>query len=301
MIVPLAVVLLSGCAAAAPPQVSTPQVQPSAVPPTVAVSPTAAAVGPALTWLEREYDARLGVFAIDTGSGAVVAHRDGERFAYASTLKALAVGALLASSTSADLDRVVAYTSADLVAFSPVTGPRVGTPLTLMEVAEAAVVRSDNTAANLVLRELGGPAVLQDALRRGGDRVTRVDRLEPDLNDALPGDDRDTSSPRALATGLRELVVGDALAVDDRELLSSWLRVSTTGSGLVRAAVPDDWEVGDKSGTGGYGTRNDLAVVRPPGRAPLVIAVLSTHDDPDAEPDDALVAAAARIALDALT
>jgi beta-lactamase class A len=251
--------------------------------------------------LEVELGVRLGVYVLDTGTGLEVAHRADERFAYASAHKALSAGAVLARTTDAELDRPVAFTAADLVPYSPVTAQRLETGMTLREVAEAAVTVSDNTAANLLLAELGGPEGFEQALRDLGDDVTQVDRLEPELNEAAPGDDRDTSTPRAMATSLRSYVLGDALAEDDRRTLTDWLLASTTGAGLVRAGVPDGWRVGDKSGSGGFGTRNDIAVVWPPDREPLVVAVMSSSDVPGDRAEDETVARATEAALTAFT
>ncbi|PWW23501.1 beta-lactamase class A [Geodermatophilus normandii] len=250
--------------------------------------------------LEERFDARLGVFAVDTGSGRTLEHRADERFAYASTIKALAAGALLARTSPADLERGVPINAGDLAAaYSPVTEGRVGGAMTLAELCDAAVRFSDNTALNLLLRELGGPAGLDAALEGIGDDVTEVARTEPALNSAVPGDPRDTTTPRALAGSLRFYAV-DGAAEDDRALLADWLRRNTTGDALIRAGVPGDWEVGDKTGTGAYGARNDVAVLTPPGRAPLVLAVMSSRDEPDAEHDDALIAEAARVVAAAM-
>jgi beta-lactamase class A len=250
--------------------------------------------------LEHRAGARLGVYAIDTGSGRQVSFRADERFAYASTVKALAVAALLKQTSTRDLDRPVDYTAADLVTYSPVTQPRAGTSMTVRELADAALRYSDNTAANLLLRELGGPAGLDAALSRFGDDVIQVARDETGLNEAVPRDPRDTSTPRAMAETLRRVAVDDALSPQDRDLLNGWMRANTTGANLIRAGVPTEWQVGDKTGSGGYGTRNDIAVIWPPERAPLVLTVMTTHDNPDAQSDDALVAAATRVVADAL-
>ena len=260
------------------------------------------AVAEELARLEEQYDARLGVHAVDTGSGRTVSHRPDERFAYASTIKALAAGALLARTSPEDLRRSVPIEAADLTgAYSPVTGAEVGGSLTLAELCDAAVRFSDNTALNLLLRELGGPAGLDAALEQVGDDVTQVSRTEPELNSAVPGDPRDTTTPRALATTLRAYAVdGAGVEPEDREQLSDWLRRNTTGDALVRAGVPDDWVVGDKTGSGAYGTRNDVAVLTPPGRAPIVLAVMSSRAAQDAEHDDALIAAADEVVAGAL-
>ncbi|WP_320065918.1 class A beta-lactamase [Micromonospora sp. RTGN7] len=272
---------------------------------TAPASPTAGAAPapsaqPEFARLEADFDARLGVYAVDTGTGRTVAHRADERFAYASTFKALAVAAVLAATTPAELDQVVRYTRADLVTYSPITERHAGKGMPLRDLAEAAVRYSDNTAGNLLLARLGGPAGFARALRGLGDRVTNPVRNEPSLNEAAPGDERDTSTPRALATDLRAYVLGDALAADDRALLIGWLRTNTTGDGLVRAGVPAGWQVGDKTGSGGYGTRNDIAVVWPPGGAPIVLAILSSRDEADAEYDEKLIARATEATVDAL-
>ncbi|MFD6280751.1 class A beta-lactamase [Streptomyces sp. NPDC060209] len=261
---------------------------------------TAHRTGRAFQELERKFDARLGVYAVDTGSGLSVTHRPDERFAYASTCKALLAGALLDAHTLQRLGRRVRYGPGDLVANSPITEQHVDTGLTLRELCDAAVRYSDNTAANLLFHQLGGPRGLQDALAALGDRITRCDRYETDLSEASPGDPRDTSTPRALAVDLRAYVLGNALGADKRAVLTDWLKRNTTGDALIRAGAPAGWVVGDKTGTGGYGTRNDIAVVWPPDSAPITIAVLSRRDVQGAEPQDALVAQAARVALTAL-
>lgn len=259
------------------------------------------ATAEAFAELEQRFDVRLGVFAVDTGSERTVAYRADDRFAYASTYKALAAAAVLDRTSGPELDLPVSHTADDLVPNSPVTEERLRTGLTLGEAAEAAVRRSDNTAGNLLLEALDGPAGFDADLAAMGDDVTRADRTETALNDTAPGDVRDTSTPQALATTLRAYAVDDALAPKDRSLLLDWMTGNATGDTLVRAGVPSDWTVVDKSGAAGYGTRNDIAVVQPPSAAPIVIAVLSTRHEPDAEYDDAVVAAAARLVVDALT
>jgi len=286
----LAALTLAACSAertAEPPAPSTP-------------SATTPAEKPDFERLEARFDARLGVFGVDTGSGRTVEHRADERFAYASTFKALAAAAVLADTTAAELDQVVRYAEGDLVSHSPVTGKHVGTGMTLRAIADAAVRYSDNTAGNLLLARLGGPAGFERALRRLGDQVTDPERAETALNEARPGDVRDTSTPRALATDLRAYAVGDALGDEDRAVLVGWLRGNTTGDKLIRAAAPAGWQVGDKTGGGGYGTRNDIAVLWPPGGAPIVLAIMSTRGERDAEYDDALIAQAAALAIEVL-
>nr|WP_223208000.1 class A beta-lactamase [Actinopolyspora erythraea] len=247
--------------------------------------------------LEREFDARLGVYAVDTATGRELSYRADERFAYASTHKALTAGAVLRRTSIEGLDKPITYDQADLVTYSPITKKHVDSGMSLRSVLDAAVRYSDNTAANLMFDEVGGPDGLSAALREIGDTTTHVDRIEPELNATEPGDIRDTSTPRALATSLRAFSVGNALPKDERALLNRMLRNVTTGDELIRAGAPDGWRVGDKSGAAEYGTRNDIAVLWPPEGAPVVLAVLSDRASQDAEYDNALVARAAKTAL----
>lgn len=250
--------------------------------------------------LEENFDARLGVYAIDTGTGQTVRYRADERFAYASTFKALAAAAVLDETTDAELDRVVRYSADDLVTYSPVTELHVADGMTLRAIADAAVRYSDNTAGNLLLGQLGGPQGFEKELREIGDQVTDPARYETALNEARPGDRRDTSTARALVEDLRAYAVGDVLEPADRDILTGWLRGNTTGGELIRAGVPEGWVVGDKTGAGGYGTRNDIAVIWPPDRAPIVLAVLSRRDQKDASYDNALIARAAEVVIASL-
>ncbi|MFI9722017.1 class A beta-lactamase [Streptomyces sp. NPDC052396] len=251
--------------------------------------------------LEQRFGARLGLYALDTGSGRQVTYRADERFAHASTFKALAVGALLRRTSDADLDKVVTYGPKDLQKWAPVTSQHTDTGMRLRDLADAAMRYSDNTAANLILDHLGGPPGLQRQLRELGDTTTNTNRPEPALNEATPGDTRDTSTPRALAGDLRRLALGDVLSPGRRRLLTDWLVGNTTGGPYIRAGVPTGWKVGDRTGNGGYGTRNDIAVAWPPhGGRPVVIVVLSDRGKANAASDDALIAETTRAALKSL-
>lgn len=250
--------------------------------------------------LERDFDARLGVYAVDTATGREVAYRADERFAHASTFKALAAGELLRRNSLEELDRTITYSRDDLVTYSPITEKHVDSGMPLREVIAAAIRHSDNTAGNLLLRELGGPDGFTAALRRIGDTTTRADRFETDLNETAPGDPRDTSTPRALATSLRAYAVDDVLPADKRAVLNEMLRTNTTGDALIRASAPAGWQVGDKTGAASHGTRNDIAVVWPPERAPIVLAVLSDREAEDADYEDALIARAAAVVFELL-
>ncbi|MEU8513969.1 class A beta-lactamase [Kitasatospora sp. NPDC048722] len=287
----LAVALLSGCGHAA-----TTASAPAAGATTSADTTTASFKG-----LEQQFGARLGVYAVDTGSGREVSYRADERFAFASTIKSLAAGALLRRASDEQLDKVVAYRQEDVLSWAPITSQHVATGMKVRDLAAAAIQYSDNTAANLVIAELGGPAAVQQSLRELGDTTTSVDRTEPTLNEATPGDTRDTSTPRVLAADLRRYTLGDTLAEDRRRLLTDWLVGNTTGAPYIRAGVPADWKIGDKTGNAGYGTRNDVAVAWPAsGRSPIVIVVLSDRGKPGAASDDALIAQATKAVVGTL-
>ncbi|MFC4565327.1 class A beta-lactamase [Nocardiopsis mangrovi] len=250
--------------------------------------------------LEGDFDARLGVYAVDTGSDATIAYRADERFAYASTHKVFSVGALLRRNSLEEMEEVVTYSEDDVFGHSPITEQHVDTGMTLLEVGDAAVRFSDNTAANLLFDELGGPSGLDAAMEEIGDDVIQVNRVEPDLSEWAPGDDRDTSTPQAMATSLRAYTLGDALPEEKSAVLIDMLKRNTTGDELIRAGVPEGWEVGDKTGNANYGTRNDIAVVWPPGGDPIVLAVMSSRDAEDDDHDDALIAQAAEVVVDTL-
>lgn len=250
--------------------------------------------------LERQFDARLGVYAVDTGSGRELTHRADERFGYASTHKAFSAAAVLQRTSVDGLAKVLKYTRADLQENSPVTEKHVDTGISLRDAIDAALRYSDNTAANLLFKELGGPQGLAAALRAIGDTTTHVDRTEPGLNDLAPGDIRDTSTPRAMATTLRAFTLGAALPPEKRTILTDIMRANQTGATVIRAGAPAGWAVADKTGTGSYATRNDIAVVWPSGRAPIVLVVMSDKKAADAEADDRLIAGAAKLALDSL-
>ncbi|HHT7240299.1 TPA: class A beta-lactamase [Bacillus cereus] len=250
--------------------------------------------------LEKEYDAKLGIYALDTGTNQTVTYRSDERFAYASTHKALAVGALLQKKSIEDLDQRIKYTSKDLVNYNPITEKYVDTGMTLKELADASIRYSDNTAQNLILKQLGGPSEFKKSLRKIGDTVTNPERFEPELNEVQPGENHDTSTPKALATSLRTYALGDILSIEKRNFLIDLMKRNTTGDNLIRAGVPGEWEVADKTGSGSYGTRNDIAIIWPPNKKPIVLAILSNHAKEDAKYDDKLIADATKIVLDAL-
>nr|ACQ42223.1 beta-lactamase OIH-1 [synthetic construct] len=251
--------------------------------------------------LEEEFDVRLGVYAIDTGADKEISYRENERFAYTSTFKPLAVGAVLQTKSDEELEETITYSEEDLVTYSPITEQHVDEGMTLVEIADAAIRYSDNTAGNLLLEAMGGPDELETILRDIGDETIEMDRYETELNEAKPGDIRDTSTAKAMATTLQQYVLEDVLDADRREVLTNMLINNTTGDALIRAGVPDGWTVGDKTGAGGYGTRNDIGIIWPEGdEEPIVIAIMSSRDEEDADYDDKLIEKATEIVLQEL-
>ncbi|MEU5943561.1 class A beta-lactamase [Micromonospora sp. NPDC047548] len=253
--------------------------------------------------LERKFDARLGVYALAAGTGVTIAHRADERFAFCSTFKTLAAAAVLHGKPMSHLDTVVRYTESDLMKSSAITRRHVDTGMTIRQVCDAAIRYSDGTAGNLLLRDLGGPAKLTSYVRRLGDAVTRADRTEPTLWQAVPGDLRDTTTPRAIGGDYHKIVLGDALPNDKGAFLRDLLERNATSAGAqrIRAGVPRGWVVADKTGTGNYGTLNDIAIVWPPNSAPLVIAIMSSKATKRAEYQQALIADAAAYVVERLT
>ena len=292
----LTVVPLAACGQEASPTPSSPAAA------AMNTSPAAKPFVGELKELERKFDARLGVYAVDTGTGREVAYNDGERFPFASTFKALAAGAVLRKYSLGGMNEVIKYSRKDLIANSPITEKHVDTGMTLRELCDAAVRYSDNTAANLLFDALGGPKGLEAALRRLGDDITRMDRREPELSDWAPGGTRDTTTPRALAKDLRAYVLGDVLRKPERARLTKWLRTNTTGDELIRAGMPEGWVVGDKTGSGSrYGARNDIAVVWPSEGAPIVMAIMSNRGKEEDVHDNKLIAEAASVVADTLS
>lgn len=249
--------------------------------------------------LEDEYDAKIGIYAINTETNQTIEYHPDERFAYASTFKALATAMLLKQNSLEDLEKNVTYSKDNLVAHSPVTEKHVDSGMTLLEISEAAIRKSDNTAANLLLEALGGPEKFKDSLNKIGDEITQPERYETELNEFSPKKKSDTSTPRAMATDLKKVTQSDFLPEDKRELLIDWMTGNEAGDSLIRAGAPVDWTVMDKSGAGNYGTRNDIAVVNPPNKKPIIIAIMSRHDKENAEYDDSLIAKASKITLNA--
>ncbi|MEU2788405.1 class A beta-lactamase [Streptomyces sp. NPDC007100] len=234
-----------------------------------------------LRQLERDHQARIGVFALNLATGASVLHRAHERFPICSVFKTLAVAAVLRDldHDGTQLSRVIHYTEADVkkAGHTPVTSQHIADGMSVRDLCDATIRYSDNAAANLLLRELGGPTAVTRFCRSLGDPVTRLDRWEPELNSAEPDRRTDTTTPYAIARTYRHLVLGNALNGPDRALLTDWLLRNTTSADRFRKGLPKDWKVADKSGGGStYGTSNDVAIAWTPDGAPLILAAF-TH------------------------
>ena len=217
----------------------------------------------------------LGAFVLDTQTGRSSGWKADQRAPLNSTFKLLLAAVVLrrAEMGHEDLMREVPVRYEDIVVWSPVLKRRIGTTMTVGDLCAVMMTRSDNTAANLLLRSLGGPAALTETLRDLGDPTTRIDRFEPDLNDAPTGDVRDTTTPERMVRNLEYALLGGMLSEQGRSLLWSWMVANTTGTNRLRAGVPDGWTVGDRTGTGPRGETSTVAAVIPPNRKPLLMAI----------------------------
>jgi beta-lactamase class A len=250
--------------------------------------------------LETRTKSRFGVSAIDLSTSRRVEYRAEERFLMCSTFKVLAAAAVLkrVDENKEKLDRFVTYGEAQLLSYAPVTRAHVKEGgLTLETLCAAAVEQSDNTAANLLLEAIGGPEKVTELARSLGDKFTRLDHTEPELNIARPGQDDNTTTPAAMCADLQRLFTSDFLTVASRTKLEGWMRQNQTGAKLIRAALPSDWQVGDKTGRSGDGATNDIAIVRPPGGGPIFLAIYTVDPSETQEARDKLVAEVAKVAI----
>ena len=245
--------------------------------------------------LEKKYDAQIGVYALDTNDRREISYNADKRFAYCSTHKVLSVAALLKIKTVDELNERKFFSAAEILSYAPITKNHIADGMTLAEICEAAIRVSDNTAANLILKELGYIKGFKESLLSIGDNVTEPARLEPELNIFDPDSIDDTSTPRQLAKDLEIFLLSDCLSDDKKILLETWLSDNALTDELIKAGVPKDWRVLDKSGNGTFGTRNDIAVVYPPNRKPIIIAIMTRRNEPDAKFDNALTAEIAEI------
>ncbi len=256
-----------------------------------------------LASLENTANGQLGVYAINTGNNQSIEYHANKRFPLCSTNKVMGVAAILKKSeTHPDLlQKKITYTKSELLVWSPATEKHVNSGMTISELGKAAITLSDNAAINLIMKELGSPQKVTDFARCIGDDTFKLDRWELELNTTLPGDMRDTSTPKAMGNSLRKLVLGNVLAVKQRNLLQTWLIGNTTGDARIRAGTPKGWVVGDKTGTcGHYGTTNDVGIIWPKDGAPIVIAIYFTQPKEDAPARDDVIADTTQIVLQLL-
>ena len=248
--------------------------------------------------IETRIGGRIGVAALDTSNDKHLDYRTEERFPMCSTFKFLAAAAVLqrVDEKEEKLERFVPYNAKDILEYAPVTKEHLNEGgMTLGALCQAAIEQSDNTAGNLLLNAIGGPAGLTDFVRTLGDRVTRLDRIEPELNSAIPGDERDTTTPAAISSDMQRLLLGDSLSETSRRQLDDWLQRNETGGPMIRAGVPKTWSVGDKTGRGANGATNDIAIMRPPGRAPILLAIYSVGSPATANDRAAAIAEVTKV------
>jgi beta-lactamase class A len=251
----------------------------------------------------RAANVRIGVTAIDLSTNRRVDYRADERFIMCSTFKVLAAAAVLkrVDENREKLDRFVRYGEAQLMSYAPVTREHVKDGgMTLEALCAAAVEQSDNTAANLLLDAIGGPEKWTEFARSLGDKFSRLDHMEPELNIARPGKDDDTTTTAAMAADLQRLFTSDVLSVASRTKLEGWMQHGQTGLQMIRAGIAADWKVGDKTGRSGDGATNDIAVLRPPGGGPIFLAIYTVDPAEPQDKRDQLVAEVAKTAIEAL-
>jgi beta-lactamase class A len=253
--------------------------------------------------IEARIGGRIGVAALDTSNSKRLDYRQDERFPMCSTFKFLAAAAVLkrVDEKKEKLERFVPYGAKEILEYAPVTKEHLkGGGMTLGALCAAAIEQSDNTAGNLLLNAIGGPAGLTNFVRTLGDRVTRLDRIEPELNSAIPADERDTTTPAAICSDMQRLLLGDALSETSRRQLEDWLQRNETGGAMIRAGVPKNWIIGDKTGRGSNGATNDIAIMRPPGRAPILLAIYSVGSTATANDRAAVIAEVAKIVAESM-
>lgn len=243
--------------------------------------------------LEKKSGGRLGCTLLDTATGRKISHRGGERFPMCSTFKLLAVAFILqrVNQGREQFDRRITFTRADILSYAPVTKDHAdGSGMTIRELCAAVIIMSDNTAANLLLATFGGPPALTEFLRSLGDPTTRLDRTEPTLNEATPGDPRDTTTPEAMADTIQRILLGNLLSAESRTQLTDWLIDCQTGQKKLRAHLPAGWKAGDKTGSGENNTSNDVAILWPPNRKPLILTAYLTQSTLDSDATNAILA-----------
>lgn len=253
--------------------------------------------------LEVSSGGRIGVSAINTGNNQRIQYRAEERFPFCSTGKVLVVSTILKKSMSDKqlLKSKIFYKQKDLMTYSPITKNNLSKGMTVAGLCDATIRYSDNVACNLLIKKLGGLNEVNQFAQSVGDKAFRLDRLEPELNSAIPGDLRDTTTPLAMSEDLQKIIFGKTLMAPERELLLQWLRYNTTGDKRIRAGVPSGWSVSDKTGTGYYGTTNDIGVIWPPKCPPIIVAIYYTQNKKNDLPRDDVIAKVTRILVNSFS
>ena len=241
--------------------------------------------------LESTMQGHLGVYAVDTSNDHTIAYHADQRFPFDSTFKVILVAAILKESETHPglLQQTLYYTplEVDESGYAPIASQHIATGMTIQQLCIAALNYSDNTAANLLIKQLGGLNAVNAFAQSMGDKSFRLDRWEPDLNDNTPGDLRDTTTPEAMGKTLQKLVLGNVLSNAQRTLLQTWLKQNMTGKERIGAGIPKNWIMGDKTGMGKH-SNNDIAVIWPPHSSPIVLVIYSTA--PQSPPPNTLIA-----------
>jgi beta-lactamase class A len=263
--------------------------------------PITASIQKKFAELEATSDGRLGVSAINTANNARIQYRAEERFPLCSTSKVMVVAAILKQSEENEslLQKRITYRKKEVEksGYTPITQQHLTNGMSVNELCQAAIEYSDNMAMNLLMKILGGPRAVNAYAESINDHTFRLDRWEPELNTA-PGDNRDTTTPNAMANSLKQLTLGDVLAPPQQEQLKTWLKNNTTGNARIRAGVPKGWIVGDKTGTGDYGTSNDIAIIWPPNCSPIILAIYFTQNKKEATLRENVIASTTHLVLD---
>ena len=241
---------------------------------------------------ETRLPGKIGMSIVNAEGQPIFGYRQSERFPLTSTFKVLACAALLdrLHKTSGSLNETVTIKPDELLSYSPITKNYVAPEtITLQNLCAAAVSYSDNTAGNSVLTYLGGPEAVTRFMHESGDTITRLDRTEPTLNEATPGDERDTSTPESMAAGVHKLLATPLLTTPHRTVLEGWMREDKVADNLLRAALPKGWSIADKTGAGSYGSRAIIAAVYPTGGSPVYMAIYITQTNAEMKVSDGVI------------
>lgn len=253
--------------------------------------------------LENKSGGKLGLTIVDTSDGTTYSWRGDEKFPLCSTSKVMVVAAILKKSESDTnlLAKKITINKSDMVNYNPITSKYIDSSMTITELSKAALQYSDNAAMNKLLSYLGGPRYATQFARTIGDKAYRLDRNEPGLNTAIPGDSRDTTTPSAMAETLNKLILGTALKKEQKAKLTEWMKGNTTGLNSIKAGLPAEWTVADKTGSGDYGTTNDVAVIWPKNHAPVILTTYFTQPEKDASARKDVLASAAKLIAEAIS